>query len=226
MKSVLHSILMFVAGLIIFIGLPMVGWGIFHILEFFDSPARMAYIAVTIFLQLFTVLYLPPAMRTKEKQEGGKGRPKIDLILLQITSLAIVLVAPYSDRHFLGAFDIGDTIRCLGLVPLAFGLVLMQMAEKYLGRQFSIEITLKENHRLITSGPYRLIRHPRYLGIITFFLGMSLVFRSYLAAILVVALSVILLWRIHAEESMLQREFGETWDEYCAKSWRLIPFLF
>ncbi len=102
----------------------------------------------------------------------------------------------------------------------------MQVAEKYLDRQFSVEITLQENHMLITTGPYKFIRHPRYSGITAFFLGISLVFNSFLAIAVLILLFMVLLWRIFKEELLMKQEFGQDWEEYFSKSWRLIPFLF
>ncbi len=102
----------------------------------------------------------------------------------------------------------------------------MQIAEKYLGKQFSIEVSIQEDHKLIQTGPYSLIRHPRYLGIVLFFIGFSFIFQSLIAICLVVALSFVLIWRIFTEEALMRQKFGEEWDEYCKKTWRICPFVF
>jgi protein-S-isoprenylcysteine O-methyltransferase Ste14 len=151
---------------------------------------------------------------------------KIDLILIQAFSLAIVFLAPFSDGHSIGILKFGDTIRFLGFILLIPGFILMQMAEKYLGRQFSIEVTLQNDHKLIQAGPYKLIRHPRYLGILAFFLGISIVFRSWLAILIVAAMLPVLIWRVYAEEALMRQEFGQEWITYCRKSWRILPFVF
>jgi protein-S-isoprenylcysteine O-methyltransferase Ste14 len=65
----------------------------------------------------------------------------------------------------------------------------------------------------VTGGPYR---YPRYLGIIVFTTGISLVFRSWLA----------LIWRIRDEEALMQRSFGKDWEAYSRRSWRLIPLVY
>ena len=102
----------------------------------------------------------------------------------------------------------------------------MQAGEKYLAKQFSIEVTLQNDHQLIQSGPYKFIRHPRYLGILTFFVGISLTFRSLLGVFIVIALVGVLIWRIFAEEKLMRQAFGKEWEEYQSKTWRLIPFVF
>ena len=76
------------------------------------------------------------------------------------------------------SLNYGDGGRAAGFIFMIPGFLLMQTAEKYLDKQFSVQVTLQENHKLIQNGPYRFIRHPRYLGITAFFLGISITFRS------------------------------------------------
>jgi protein-S-isoprenylcysteine O-methyltransferase Ste14 len=78
----------------------------------------------------------------------------------------------------------------------------------------------------VTDGPYRYLRHPRYFGIIVFAKGIALVFRSEVGLILVVALFLVLLWRIRDEETLMREEFGPEWEAYAQKSWGLIPFVY
>jgi protein-S-isoprenylcysteine O-methyltransferase Ste14 len=85
---------------------------------------------------------------------------------------------------------------------------------------------VQNGHKLVTDGPYRYVRHPRYLGIIVFFVGISLVYRSWLALIFVTLLVVAILWRIRKEEQLLHRVFGIEWESYVRKSWRLLPFVY
>jgi protein-S-isoprenylcysteine O-methyltransferase Ste14 len=223
----LSYILAFMAGLLIFFGLPLLGWGLGrHIPEFFTNPARLTFAIVIILLQLFSILYNPQVGHNRDDRKSGLQQHKMDLVLIQIFSLAIVIVAPFSDGHSVGILDIGNIIRFLGFLFLIPGFVLMQMAEKYLGRQFSIEVTLQKDHKLIQDGPYKLIRHPRYLGMLSFFLGISLVFRSLFGILILVAMLPVLFWRIFAEESLMQQEFGKDWETYRQKSWRILPFVF
>jgi protein-S-isoprenylcysteine O-methyltransferase Ste14 len=100
------------------------------------------------------------------------------------------------------------------------------MAEATLGKQFSVQVTIQEGHRLITDGLYRTLRHPRYLGIVTYNLGVSLVFHSWLGLVLAGALALVLLWRIGDEEALMHKAFGAEWEAYARRSWRVIPFVY
>ncbi len=102
----------------------------------------------------------------------------------------------------------------------------MNWAAAALGKQFSVQVTLQKDHQLVTGGLYHYLRHPRYLSIIVFNLGISLVYRSWLALILVAALTLVLLWRIHDEEAFMHQAFGIEWEAYTHTSWRLIPFVY
>jgi len=87
-------------------------------------------------------------------------------------------------------------------------------------------VTLHKEHRLITDGPYRYIRHPRYLGGIVQGIGLSLLFRSLIGLVLTSVFLLISLFRIQDEEALMQGAFGAAWMDYCKKSWRLMPFIF
>jgi protein-S-isoprenylcysteine O-methyltransferase Ste14 len=226
MRSLPRYFLALLAGSIIFIGLPLLGWGLGNLPAFFENPARIAYVLVLFALQIYSLIYNPQVGQTQENRKSDAPRSKLDLILIQIFSLAVVILAPFSDGRSIGVLNVENIVRYIGLLITIPGFVLMQAGEKYLAKQFSIEVTLQIDHKLIQSGPYKVIRHPRYLGILVFFTGISLTFRSLLGIMLVMVLAAVLVWRVFAEEKMMHQEFGKEWEAYRAKTWRLIPYLF
>jgi len=102
----------------------------------------------------------------------------------------------------------------------------MNWTEASLGEQFSVQVTVQEGHKLVANGLYRYLRHPRYLGIAVYSVGVCLVFDSWLALILAAALTLVLLWRVHDEEAFMHQESGLDWETYCRGSWRLFPFVY
>ncbi|MBK7451041.1 MAG: isoprenylcysteine carboxylmethyltransferase family protein [Anaerolineales bacterium] len=226
MRSLPRYFLALLAGSIIFIGLPLLGWGLGNLPTFFENPARIAFVVVIFALQVFSLIYNPQVGQNQENRKNEAPRSKLDLILIQIFSLAVVILAPFSDSHSIGVLNAGNMVRYTGLLITIPGFVLMQAGEKYLAKQFSIEVTLQKDHKLIQSGPYKVVRHPRYLGILIFFTGVSLTFRSLLGIFTVLALALVLIWRVFAEEKMMYEEFGKEWEEYQAKTWRLVPYIF
>ena len=226
MKPFPRFFLSLFAGSVIFIGLPLLGWGLGHIPAFFENPARTAYVIVIFILQIFSLIYNPQVGRNQENRKSDAPKSKIDLILIQLFSLGIVILAPASDSLSFGVLNVENLVRYIGLIIAIPGFILMQAGEKYLAKQFSIEVTLQKDHKLIQSGPYKVIRHPRYLGILIFFTGIALTFRSLLGIFTILALAFVLIWRVFTEEKMMYEEFGKEWEEYQNKTWRLVPYIF
>ena len=97
MRPILSYFLAFHASLLIFVALPLLGWSVREIPRFFDHPARVAYVIVILILQLFAVLYNPQVGRIQENRKSGVAQHKLDLLLIQIFSLAIAFFATFSD---------------------------------------------------------------------------------------------------------------------------------
>jgi protein-S-isoprenylcysteine O-methyltransferase Ste14 len=95
-----------------------------------------------------------------------------------------------------------------------------------LGRRFSGLVAIQPGHTLVTSGVYRVIRHPSYLGLVLMSLGWGLAFRSGLGVLLTALMLIPLVARMRAEEKLLRTEFGAEYDAYRARTSRLIPRLY
>ena len=153
---------------------------------------------------------------------------KINTICFAIVFLlyAALIFLPYADRRGIGLMKDEPITRWVGLVCFAFGVVLVFWSGIALGRLYSAEVTLQKDHQLITSGPYRYIRHPRYSGGIIYALGFALLFRSWIGIVALILSLVVFMLRIRDEEALMQAEFGQEWEAYCQRSWRLIPFIY
>jgi protein-S-isoprenylcysteine O-methyltransferase Ste14 len=79
---------------------------------------------------------------------------------------------------------------------------------------------------VVTSGVYRVICNPSYLGLLVNSLGWALAFRSGVGVVLTALLIPPLLARIHTEERLLRTQFRREYDGYCDRTWRLIPGLY
>jgi protein-S-isoprenylcysteine O-methyltransferase Ste14 len=206
-------------GIIIFVGLPLLGCGIGNISGFFQSPYRLAYAVMMAVFSFLVVIFVPNEGKGSGKGKRPVRRQKISLILLQLIPPLILVVAPYSDSHRLFGFHEIPILRFTGVVLSFAGFLLMNWSVMVLGRQFSVDVTIQKNHKLITSGPYKILRHPRYSGIILFFTGIPLIFLSKGSFLLVIILVITLLWRIKDEEGLLSMEFGKEWEDYYKKTY-------
>ena len=117
-------------------------------------------------------------------------------------------------------------IMAAGLAIQALGILLAVWARVHLGRNWSGAISIKVEHQLVRSGPYRLLRHPIYTGLLTMYLGTALTTGEWHAA-LGVALAVFAYWRkIRLEEATMDTAFGAAYETYRRSTWALIPGMF
>ncbi|MGC1492577.1 MAG: isoprenylcysteine carboxylmethyltransferase family protein [Candidatus Acidiferrum sp.] len=98
-------------------------------------------------------------------------------------------------------------------------------AREHLGRNWSRSVTIKQDHELITTCPYAVVRHPIYTGILAGFLGMAIAIsqvRGFLAFVLV----FLALWiKFRMEEKWMRAQFGETYATYARQTAALVPYL-
>lgn len=123
----------------------------------------------------------------------------------------------------LAAFSSPSIVRLLGALICVFGIALAIWARAHLGRNWSSVPALKEDHELVTSGPYRRIRHPIYAGLLAAALGSALVIIWWLITFLIMA--IVFPWRIPVEEKLMTQQFPTQYPEYKKRSWALFPYL-
>jgi protein-S-isoprenylcysteine O-methyltransferase Ste14 len=144
--------------------------------------------------------------------------------LLKLAFVLVLCAAAFDNRA--RPIDVLDPspAALAAFALIAAGLWLRRRALAALGPHFSIKVVLRDDHRLIESGPYRAIRHPNYTGLVLVMLGTAIVLQSplALAAVVLVWLPVLLL-RIRQEEAALLRHLGEPYARYAARTWRLCP---
>jgi protein-S-isoprenylcysteine O-methyltransferase Ste14 len=115
----------------------------------------------------------------------------------------------------------------LALALLLGGLAIRLTAIITLGRFFTSTVTIQDQHRIVTTGLYRWVRHPSYAGLLLAFLGVACSYGNWLSlAAIGVPITAAVLYRIHVEEAALTEAFGDEYSEYRARTRRLIPGLY
>ena len=140
---------------------------------------------------------------------------------------AILLASAPLPVHWLdGRFlPPSDAIYGAGTTLLAAGLVFMVWARRRLGGNWSGWVTLKEDHELIRSGPYRFVRHPIYAGLLVALLGTAIALGRWRDVIALMFTTVAVLHKMRVEERFLAESFPEDYARYRAEVPALIPFL-
>jgi len=113
-----------------------------------------------------------------------------------------------------------------GLV-FAAGLAVFRWSHKALGRNWSITLEIREKHRVVSSGPYKFVRHPMYLSFLLMGLGQAMLLPNWVAgAAGTIGFAVLFFLRVNKEERMMREEFGPEYEQYMKQTKRIIPFLY
>ncbi len=112
-----------------------------------------------------------------------------------------------------------------GTIITLLGLGFAVWARVHLGRNWSSMPAIRVDHKLIRTGPYSIVRHPIYTGILFAIAGTAIIIGEPLGLIAFFLILVVYLWKIRMEEKYLQEEFGEDYAQYKKEVPALIPFL-
>jgi protein-S-isoprenylcysteine O-methyltransferase Ste14 len=113
----------------------------------------------------------------------------------------------------------------IGAALTVIGVALAIWARLSIGSNWSGVITLKEDHRLIRTGPYARIRHPIYTGVILAMAGAAIVNRRWAGLLAVLMITTAFLMKSRIEEQLMKRTFGSEYDLYCQHTGAFLPRL-
>jgi protein-S-isoprenylcysteine O-methyltransferase Ste14 len=155
---------------------------------------------------------------------GGSGRD-VSFIPLTLSVVGALALGEFVARRAgLALPGPGWWPVALGAVVFSSGLALRGWAVRELGRFFKFTVVVQADHMVVDTGPYRLVRHPSYTGLLTVELGLGIMLGTWLsipACLLppLIAFAV----RLVTEERVLARELGAPYREYMSRTHRLIP---
>ncbi len=114
----------------------------------------------------------------------------------------------------------------IGAAVTVGSLLFAVWARQYLGGNWSSFVTIKQGHELITTGPYALVRHPIYTGILAGFLGTAIALSQVRGFVGFVLMFLVLWLKLRTEEEWMRSQFGETYATYAHRTAALVPYLF
>lgn len=180
----------------------------------------------------FPVVWIAFLLFWQVKAGNAKATTRLEGPVSRVVRSAVFLVAIVllSAPH-LPAFLYRPLLR-QGLVPFyagaaitLAGLLFAVWAREHLGKNWSRSVTVKQDHELITSGPYALVRHPIYTGILTGFLGSAIAEGQLRSLIAFVMVSAVLWFKLRLEESWMRETFGDNYAAYARRVAALVPYL-
>ncbi len=178
---------------------------------------------------VFFIYWRIRAVHTKTTQRIEPLASRILRSVIALIGVALLLISPkYVPSTWLyhQLWPVGFWIFWSGAALTLAGLLFAVWARQYLGRNWSSSVTIKQGHELITTGPYSVVRHPIYTGILIGFLGMAIAIAQP-RAFITLALFFLAFWlKLRIEEQFMRSQFGETYTAYARRTAALVPFLF
>ena len=188
-------------------------------LWFYESFFPVVWIA-------FLVYWRIKAANTKTTQRLEPAATRILRVLIFL--IAIILLSTTRiplPWLYLQVWPVGVWPFWVGAAVTIAGLLFAVWGREHLGRNWSHSVTIKQGHELITTGPYAVVRHPIYTGILTGFLGMAIAI-SQVRGFIAFALIFLALWiKLRIEENWMRSQFGETYATYAGQTAALVPYL-
>lgn len=188
------------------------------------------WIGKTVFLVGMVVcvaIRVPHDKRSKETKiaESRKGvLEKTLLVLMAITGFILPLIFMMSPLLSFADYSLRPLPFWSGVACLGLSLWLFHRAHADLGTNWSATLELRENHRLVTSGTYKSIRHPMYTAIFLYVLAQALLLANWVAGPgCLVVFALMFVSRLHTEERMMLEKFGPQYEDYMLRTKRLIP---
>jgi protein-S-isoprenylcysteine O-methyltransferase Ste14 len=158
-----------------------------------------------------------------DKQGVDKGSIRIIWITIGIANTLAILSAIFLK------FPICHKlwVPVLGLTLIILGMIIRFFAIYSLGGYFTVDVTIRENHKIKQDGIYKLIRHPSYSGSLLSFIGFGLSLNNWFSLVIVtILITGVMIYRISIEEKVLIDQFGQAYIDYKSHSFRLIPWIY
>ena len=166
---------------------------------------------------VFWIYWIASAAASKQSVPGG-WRTR----LTGVSAVGVFLIAGVLRDGSLAVHSV--VLAATGALLFACGIALAVWARLHLGRNWGMPMTQRAEPELVTSGPYRFVRHPIYTGLVTAMLGTALV--DNLLGLIVVAVLVAYFYYCGiVEERNLTATFPKAYPEYASRTKMLIPFL-
>jgi protein-S-isoprenylcysteine O-methyltransferase Ste14 len=194
-----------------------------------DALSAIVFAIVFLCWMIFAIAFILRRKPNQATTERKRARASILGIILQALSFAIIWSAPRQMFTQITSLSEPLEVALAALtVALAVGSVwITASAVRTLGKEWSLTARVVEDHRLITSGPYRFVRHPIYTGMFGLLIATGLAYSHWIAFFVAIAIFTTgTIIRVRSEEKLLRETFGHQYDLYARRVPMILPFSF
>lgn len=168
-------------------------------------------------------------LTSTETDQKGKDKSSLTILWIIIIS-SITLSNLIANIHF-DTFSLAITDKAwivyLGLLLIFAGIFGRWIIIKSLGKYFTVDVTIREDHQIKKDGFYSVLRHPSYAASLLTFLGLGLYLNNWVAfAVAVIPPFLAFSYRISVEEKALIEQFGQEYLDYKKQTKKLIPYIY
>jgi protein-S-isoprenylcysteine O-methyltransferase len=182
-------------------------------------------------LQLGLIYLISEILLTVTRRSRSRTGTKQDRSTLGVLWLVIMLsvtagvyVAASSPAAML---PYRQVLADAGVFLFIVGLLFRWWAIVTLGRFFTVDVTIEKDHELVERGPFRLVRHPSYTGVLLAFVGFALTLHNWAGLLIVlVPIFAAFIHRMNVEEEALLRALGSRYEDYMGRTKRLVPLVY
>ncbi|WP_312769464.1 isoprenylcysteine carboxylmethyltransferase family protein [Epilithonimonas sp.] len=178
---------------------------------------------------LFTEVFYKSQMSSNNSDQKGKDKSSLSLLwIVIISSISLSIFVSYVHfEDFSLMITTQNWIIYLGLIVLFIGIFTRFLIIKSLGKYFTVDVTIRQDHKIKKDGVYSLLRHPSYSASLLTFLGLGLFLDNWISLIIAfIPPFLAFLYRIKIEEKALIEQFGQDYIDYKKQTKKLIPFIY
>jgi len=164
----------------------------------------------------------------RSRSRTGTKQDRSTLLVVWLVIMVSVAAGIYVAKHWAAAaLPHHRSFMFAGVALFVIGLFLRWWAIITLGRFFTVDVAIEPDHELIERGPFRMVRHPSYTGVLLAFVGLALTLGNWAALLaILVPIGAAFIHRMNVEENALSGALGPQYTDYMRRTNRLVPFLY
>jgi protein-S-isoprenylcysteine O-methyltransferase len=164
----------------------------------------------------------------RSRSRTGTKQDRSTLLVVWLVIMVSVAAGIYVAKHWpAAALPHHRSFMFAGVALFVTGLLLRWWAIITLGRFFTVDVAIEPDHELIERGPFRMVRHPSYTGVLLAFVGLALTLGNWAALLaILVPIGAAFIHRMNVEENALSCALGPQYTDYMRRTNRLVPFLY
>jgi len=189
-------------------------------------PAWIAKAVIVAGMAVMIAIRAPHGRRSRSVTVARSHKTPLETLLLVFAWIGFLvpLIWVVSPAFSFAEYPLRVGPLVAGAPCVAIGLWLLFRSHADLGTNWSVTLELRKEHRLITQGVYRTIRHPMYSALFLYAIGQALVVPNWIAGPAnLIAFAILFALRVGAEEKMMTEQFGDEYAVYSARTKRLVP---